>query len=94
MAKLSISKDVKTIKDMKKVLFYLFEVNIERRAFMEELERLKYLVDTVRSVLFFNGIQRRDVEEATYQMIMIKELHAQTSENVSFLRKIMGFSSI
>ncbi|GJS22875.1 hypothetical protein Tco_0451507 [Tanacetum coccineum] len=44
----SIAEDVKTIKDLKKVLSDLVVVNTERRAFTEELERLKYSANAVR----------------------------------------------
>ncbi|GKF80726.1 hypothetical protein Tco_0239328, partial [Tanacetum coccineum] len=45
MAELSIAEDVKTMKDLKKVLSDLVVVNTERRAFTEELKRLKYSAD-------------------------------------------------
>nr|GEV39466.1 hypothetical protein [Tanacetum cinerariifolium] len=65
-----------------------------RWGFIEKLEKLKCSADAVRSVIFLNEIQRRDVKKTTRLLIMIKQLQLQTSEKASFLRKLRGFWSI
>ncbi|GJX26524.1 hypothetical protein Tco_0232820 [Tanacetum coccineum] len=90
----SIVKDVKVIKELKKVFSNLTQVCNEMGASIEELQKLKCSSNAVRSAFFLNDIQRWDVEKATRLFIMIKQLHLKTSKKVSFLRMLKGFWSI
>ncbi|GKB89674.1 hypothetical protein Tco_0961946, partial [Tanacetum coccineum] len=49
-------------------------------ALIEELEKLKGLVDTPQCAAFLNDIQRRDVKKATSLLIVVKETQLRTCE--------------
>nr|GEV21394.1 sugar phosphate transporter domain-containing protein [Tanacetum cinerariifolium] len=87
----SVSEDVKLTKKLESICFDFTKVCNERRALIEELEKMNGSVDAMQSAAFLNDIQRCDVEKATSLLIMVKETQLQTCEKVLFLRKTRDF---
>ncbi|GJT21091.1 hypothetical protein Tco_0891028 [Tanacetum coccineum] len=83
-----VAEDVKLAKQLKIICFDLTKNCNERGALIEELEKLKGLVDTPQSAAFLNDIQRRDVEKATSLLIMVKETQLRTCEKENEYAKL------